>query len=162
MRLLWMLVVLLLILAAVNMSLTLVYPSTSSFEDRIVAIIGEHDSEVVEQIKDELPKVELTPPQNGQDGKDGQDGISIKGDKGDMGDMGASGSNGQDGSDGQSAYEVAVSNGFTGTEAEWLAFLKGIDGADGRTPEFAQLPNGILLFRYIGDTGWEVVPILTP
>lgn len=31
---------------------------------------------------------------------------------------------------GDSAYEVAVENGFEGTEAEWLASLK---GADGRT-----------------------------
>lgn len=32
------------------------------------------------------------------------------------------------GDDGASAYEVAVSNGFVGTEVEWLAFLKGADG----------------------------------
>jgi len=29
---------------------------------------------------------------------------------------------------GASAYEVAVENGFEGTEAEWLASLKGSDG----------------------------------
>lgn len=29
---------------------------------------------------------------------------------------------------GYSAYEVAVNNGFQGTEAEWLASLKGNDG----------------------------------
>lgn len=33
--------------------------------------------------------------------------------------------------DGLSAYQIAVDNGFTGTEAEWLASLK---GADGKTP----------------------------
>lgn len=32
---------------------------------------------------------------------------------------------------GQSAYEVAVTNGFSGTQAEWLASLKGKDGAKG-------------------------------
>ena len=32
---------------------------------------------------------------------------------------------------GDSAYDVAVQNGFKGTEAEWLASLKGKDGADG-------------------------------
>ena len=32
------------------------------------------------------------------------------------------------GIDGKSAYEVAVKNGFEGTEAEWLASLKGADG----------------------------------
>ena len=36
--------------------------------------------------------------------------------------------NGADGNDGQSAYELAVDNGYTGTEKEWLASLKGIDG----------------------------------
>lgn len=32
---------------------------------------------------------------------------------------------------GESAYELAVKNGFTGTEQEWVASLKGSDGKDG-------------------------------
>ena len=32
---------------------------------------------------------------------------------------------GKDGKDGKSAYEIAVANGFSGTEAEWLESLKG-------------------------------------
>ena len=32
---------------------------------------------------------------------------------------------------GQSAYELAVKNGYQGTEKEWLASLQGIDGKDG-------------------------------
>ena len=35
------------------------------------------------------------------------------------------------GVNGKSAYEVAVANGFVGTEKEWLASLKGADGKDG-------------------------------
>jgi len=35
------------------------------------------------------------------------------------------------GAAGKSAYEVAVDNGFEGTETEWLASLKGADGKDG-------------------------------
>lgn len=35
------------------------------------------------------------------------------------------------GADGASAYEVAVANGFVGTEAEWLLSLVGPPGADG-------------------------------
>ena len=84
-----------------------------------------------------------------QNGKDGKDGISpavtvtetetgatvsvtdatgtttaelhngTKGDKGDTGSRGA---------DGKSAYEVALQNGFTGTEADWLESLKGQKG----------------------------------
>ena len=33
---------------------------------------------------------------------------------------------------GKSAYEIAVKNGYTGTEAEWLESLKGKDGKDGK------------------------------
>ena len=32
---------------------------------------------------------------------------------------------------GKSAYELAVANGFSGTEQEWLASLKGAKGQDG-------------------------------
>lgn len=39
---------------------------------------------------------------------------------------------GQKGDDGKSAYEIAVENGFEGTEQEWLEALKGEDGKDGR------------------------------
>lgn len=35
---------------------------------------------------------------------------------------------GQDGINGKSAYEIALENGFTGTEEEWLISLKGQDG----------------------------------
>lgn len=40
---------------------------------------------------------------------------------------------GEPGADGASAYEVAVANGFVGTEAEWLESLVGPVGADGAT-----------------------------
>lgn len=45
---------------------------------------------------------------------------TIKGEKGDVG------------ADGKSAYEVAVANGYSGTQAQWLASLKGADGAPGK------------------------------
>lgn len=35
------------------------------------------------------------------------------------------------GDDGRSAYEVAVANGFVGTETQWLASLKGANGTNG-------------------------------
>lgn len=37
------------------------------------------------------------------------------------------------GADGKSAYEVAVENGFEGTESEWLESLKGEQGEPGKT-----------------------------
>ena len=43
--------------------------------------------------------------------------LVLSGCEGDDGDDGA------DGADGQSAYELAVENGFTGSEEEWLALL---------------------------------------
>lgn len=88
----------------------------------------------------------------------------VKGDKGDTGDDGYSpsasvsksgdtvtitiqdklgqttatvrdGQNGSDGTDGKSAYEIAVDEGFVGTESEWLASLVGEKGADGEKGE---------------------------
>lgn len=74
----------------------------------------------------------------------------LKGDKGDKGDTGekgekgADGANGRDGvdgrngvdgangADGASAYAIAVSHGYVGTETQWLASLKGKDGANGK------------------------------
>lgn len=44
---------------------------------------------------------------------------------------GAPGADGPPGADGDSAYEVAVANGFLGTEVEWLASLQGANGVDG-------------------------------
>lgn len=35
------------------------------------------------------------------------------------------------GKDGKSAFEIAIENGFVGTEVEWLESLKGVDGKDG-------------------------------
>ena len=46
-------------------------------------------------------------------------------------DGGGSGATGTSGADGASAFEIAVSNGFEGTQAEWLASLKGEKGDKG-------------------------------
>ena len=51
--------------------------------------------------------------------------------KGDTGDRGANGTNGQDGIDGKSAYQIWLDNGNTGTEADFLTWLKGKDGTNG-------------------------------
>lgn len=66
---------------------------------------------------------------DGINGKDGADGLPGK--DGIDGKNGADGQDGVNGSDGMSAYEIAVANGFTGTEFEWLVSLKGSDGKDG-------------------------------
>lgn len=44
------------------------------------------------------------------------------------GDTGAQGIQGEKGADGKSAYQIALDNGFVGSESEWLASLKGAKG----------------------------------
>lgn len=51
---------------------------------------------------------------------------------------------------GYSAYEIAVQNGFIGTEAEWLASLKGDTGAQG--PQGPAGPAG----SYTAGTGIDI------
>jgi hypothetical protein len=63
-----------------------------------------------------------------------------KGDKGDKGDTGEKGENGQDGQDGKSAYQIAIDNGFVGTESEWLASLKGEKGDKGDAGDSGDSP----------------------
>ena len=61
----------------------------------------------------------------------------------------SSGAQGPVGMDGDSAYQVAVANGFSGTESEWLASLIGAAGATGQQGlQGAQGPKGDQ-----GDTG---------
>ena len=65
----------------------------------------------------------------GAQGAQGPQGI--QGPQGETGATGAQGVQGVQGPDGDSAYDVAVTNGFVGTEAAWLASLEGADGANG-------------------------------
>ena len=72
------------------------------------------------------------PGVQGLPGKDGAQGLpGAKGDPGAQGIQGLPGKDGAKGADGKSAYEVAVSNGFVGNEAAWLASLKGDKGDAG-------------------------------
>ena len=49
---------------------------------------------------------------------------------------------GINGTNGISAYELAVANGFVGTEAAWLASLQGINGTDGASAYALAVANG--------------------
>lgn len=82
---------------------------------------------------------------NGKDGRDGADGTN-----------GIDGKNGTDGKDGLSAYEIALKNGFVGTESEWLISLKGKDGADGISPEV----SGFATTEYVEERLSEILVIL--
>ena len=57
-----------------------------------------------------MPTLTGPPGVDGAPGEDGTDGLP--------------GDDGEDGTDGKSAYEIAVENGFVGTEEEWLESLK--------------------------------------
>lgn len=68
----------------------------------------------------------------GEKGDIGPQGIQgIPGPRGAAGVNGANGSDGKDGANGKSTYEIAVENGYTGTEQEWLESLKGEKGEQG-------------------------------
>jgi hypothetical protein len=67
----------------------------------------------------------------------------LQGLQGVAGATGAAGPQGTAGINGASAYQVAVTNGFVGTEAQWLASLVGAQGAQGaQGPEGPQGPAG--------------------
>ena len=76
-------------------------------------------------------------------GKDGKDGVN-----------GVSGSNGKDG---LSAYQVAVANGYTGTQQQWLQSLvgatgaKGSDGLNGWSPVLKTVARGNDVVLQISD-----------
>ena len=60
------------------------------------------------------------------------------------------------GASGQSAYQLAVSLGFSGTEAQWLASLKGDPGLTGAGVPVGGTPGQVLGKTGAGDyaTGW--------
>jgi len=60
-----------------------------------------------------MPMISGPPGTDGEPGEDGVDGLP-----------GQDGADGADGEDGKSAYEIAVENGFNGTEEQWLESLK--------------------------------------
>ena len=79
--------------------------------------------------------------EKGDTGAQGPQGI--QGPQGEQGIQGPKGDDGQQGINGKSAYEVALDNGYTGTESEWLISLKGDVGPIGpQGPEGQQGPQG--------------------
>ncbi len=92
-----------------------------------------------------LNSLKGTDGKDGVDGKDGADGLNGK--------DGADGRNGTDGKDGLSAYEIAIQNGFIGTESEWLASLR---GKDGNSPEV----SGFATTEYVEERFSEILVIL--
>lgn len=101
--------------------------------------------------------------------------IGPEGPQGLQGLQGDTGPAGAPGTDGASAYQVAVAGGFAGTEAEWLASLRGTDGApgadgaqgtagtpgaDGRAVTFQKTATHIQ-WQYVGDGTWSDLVLLS-
>lgn len=80
----------------------------------------------------------------GEIGPQGSQGL--QGEQGVQGIQGVQGVQGEPGANGASAYDIAVSNGFEGTEEEWLASLKGEPGssADLEIDDSLKEKDGIL------------------
>lgn len=93
---------------------------TGTFEEFLASFKGERG----EKGEDGAAGAKGDTGERGIPGERGLDGLpGMKGDKGDTGERGQ---------DGKSAYEIAVANGYTGDEEQWLASLKGRDGERGR------------------------------
>ena len=93
----------------------------------------------------------------GEDGTDGGQGVrgpsGDRGQKGEQGGPGATGPKGPIGPDGRSAYQVAVDDGYTGTETEWITSLIGETGPIGLTGADSVVPGPTGLTGSIGLTG---------
>ncbi len=74
------------------------------------------------------------------------------------GPAGPQGEAGSNGNNGLSAFQVAVANGYSGTEAQWLATLVGPAGTKGATGTF-QNGNNIGDVLYWNGTSWTILPI---
>jgi len=64
-----------------------------------------------------------------------------------VGQPGPQGSPGSDGAPGKTAYEIALENGFIGTQQEWLTSLvghNGSDGAPGKSAYVTAIENGFI------------------
>ena len=73
----------------------------------------------------------------GLPGRDGRDGTP-----------GKNGEKGEAGPQGLSAYQVAVNNGFSGSESEWIKSLK---GADGKVPDISSVSTELKKKGYWND-----------
>lgn len=92
--------------------------ASGSFAVRWSPTVGDEDGAIATLRGPKGDKGE--PGRDGSDGKDGRDGTD-----------GLDGTDGKDGAPGISAYQLAVLNGYSGTESEWLASLKGETGETG-------------------------------
>ena len=157
-------------------------PVTGVDEEEVIRIVREYIDTNMESLKGEKGDTGAQGPQGepGADGKDGLPGengadgfspsakveqtsdgavITITDATGTTtaivknGKDGADGQGGVVGADGKSAYDIAVDNGFEGTEDEWLESLKGKDGV---VIGYAPTVDGTTLVFEVATDGNEV------
>lgn len=134
--------------------------------------------EKLDEIEQSIENIELTPgadglsayevaQENGFTGTKAQWLASLVGPRGDTGATGpagptgpagadgAAGSPGANGANGASAYEIAVANGYSGTETQWLASLVGAPGQDAASTFAEYSPSDFIkhALQITSDTG---------
>ena len=140
-------VAVLILLVVSNAILLLANYNISRSERRIQEAVENSWVSLTNLLHSEIEKIEAPIPEQGPQGLRGIPGQSIKGEQGEAGkDSTVPGPAGQD----------SVVPGPAGEDGK--DGVDGVDGENGRTPEFLQLPNGTLLWRYVGDANWQVVP----
>jgi uncharacterized protein (TIGR02145 family) len=93
--------------------------NTGTAQDFLNTLVGPQGPQGIQGIQG-IPGTNGTNGTNGATGPQGPQGI-----------QGVAGVNGVNGTDGRSAYEIAVLNGFVGTETQWLLSLVGATGPQG-------------------------------
>lgn len=99
--------------------------------------------------------------------------VGPAGPAGPAGAIGPAGPAGAAGAEGSSAYEVAVENGFVGSETDWITSLQGAQGAAGpagpagpagtSTGDIATaVTSGGTVFTLLQNTDWQTVLSYTP
>ncbi len=114
----------------------------------------------IEQIKELQAKMPIqAPPIAPINGKTPVLGVDyFNGTQGPKGDMG---SQGPQGSTGLSAYDIAVENGFVGTQVQWLASLKGDKGdkGDPADSDVIECHLGLVAHKLTTDAFWQITKI---
>lgn len=102
----------------------------ADIENEIERMLEKVDEEIREKLdnilvdREKAPKITISSEDTLViDGID--TGFSLRGERG------KDGHDGQNGSNGKSAYEIAIDNGFGGSEEDWIQSLKGKDGEQG-------------------------------
>jgi hypothetical protein len=132
--------------------------------------INENFAEVYDTIENGVQGIQGPKGDTGPAGPRG-----LRGEAGVNGADGANGADGVNGADGRSAYQIAVDNGFVGTEQEWLDSLKGSSGpaasgsvfisdviptSDGNVGSKVFSNNGRVLESCVSDTQFVTVSVL--